>query len=76
MNTVVIYDQCDAELKFYNVLDRDISHLNGVYVNQSDDNSEKEDELLDLVGAYEAFDYFPMECVDHDTEVIVCGFLP
>jgi hypothetical protein len=30
MNTVVIYDQCDAELKFYNVLDRDISHLNGV----------------------------------------------
>lgn len=47
--TVVIWDSCDANIKFF-VVDRDISHLNGKYVNSTETTDEENDEILIVTG--------------------------
>ena len=88
--TVIIYDQLDADLKFF-VLDGDYRHLNKVYVNQSVEGTKKvqkaaeklQDELTNLVydpktGAtiLPVLTEFPIAEVQNGADVIVAGFLP
>lgn len=81
MKTIVIWDNGECDLKFFTV-DKDISHLHGVYVNGG--NEEKlEDELMALTWneedqeAVPMLDTFPIEVAgQQDTKVIVAGFLP
>ena len=75
MKTILIYDQLDAELRFY-VVPRDVSYLDGTYVNQIENNDVKEVELLDITEQEVELTKFPEEEMDADTRVIVCGFLP
>jgi len=82
MQTVVIWDSVDAEIKFF-VVDRDLTHLNGKYVN-SVDNTEAEDKEISMLVYNEEtgkqmikmLSTFPVEAVRAGAEVIVCGFLP
>lgn len=78
-NTIVIWDTCgEDEIKFF-VVEKDISHLNNVYINSSSTTEEKEDELnqympeegLHMVDSFPYSQYISME-----TAVIVCGFIP
>jgi hypothetical protein len=88
--TVIIYDQCEANLTFF-VLDGDYRHLNNVYINQCVGKTKKEqkaaeklqDELNNLVydqktGAtiLPILTVFPIEAVQSGADVIVAGFLP
>ena len=90
MQTVLIYDQLDAELKFF-VLDGDYSHLNGVYINQMVEGTKakqkaadaKQDELTNLMYVKETGELkhqflttFPTAAVLDGAIVIVAGFLP
>lgn len=77
--TVIIWDEVQAQIQFV-VIDRDVSHLNGVYINGDDD--EKSQELSDLLclGDGECpidfLDNFPVDAVKDGAKVIVAGFLP
>jgi hypothetical protein len=73
--TIIIYDQLDASIKFY-VAEGDLHHLDGVYINQADDNEVKEAQLLDLLDTLEPYDKFPTQYLDPSVTVITCGFLP
>jgi hypothetical protein len=81
MKTVVIWDSCEADIKYF-VVDRDVTHLNRKYVNSSD-NSEEEDAEVSML-AYGSFGQptiemlaeFPIQAVKEGAAVIVCGFLP
>lgn len=81
MKTVVIWDDCEANLKFF-VVDRDVSHLNGVYVNSLNTTEEQCAEASSLVyddkgkQVIEMQDEFPVEAVKEGAKVITCGFLP
>ena len=91
MHTVIIYDQLDADLKFF-VLDGDYTHLDKVYVNQYQEGKTKkeqkaaaklQDELTNLVydpktGAtiLPVLTEFPTQAVLAGAVVIVAGFLP
>lgn len=46
MKTIVIWDQMDGEIKFF-VVNKDIIHLNGTYINASE--QKYEDELLEIL---------------------------
>lgn len=75
--TVVIFDQCgEQSIEFY-VLKGDYRHLNGVYINVTEDDSLTE-ELNQLI--YEAkpkkFTKFPRKAVIRGAAVIVAGFPP
>jgi hypothetical protein len=81
MKTVIIYDDvCSNPIQFF-VVDGDYSHLNLVYINQTEDES-----LLDQLNAIlfdekwnykvEFLDAFPVEEVINGAKVIVCGFAP
>jgi hypothetical protein len=75
MITILIYDQCgEAPITFF-VCDGDYRHLNGIYVNGTEDE-EKMDELLSLVDTDNALMVFPEDAMGPDTHVIVAGFLP
>lgn len=80
MKTVVIWDDCEANLKFV-VVDGDKRHLDGIYINSNDDEKlqdevnllfcdEKGNQLRKLV------DEFPYEEVKNGAFVIRAGFLP
>lgn len=81
MKTVMIFDSCgETELRFY-VLEGNYSHLNNVYINSCHDE-DLEIELRELLYT-ETFDekcnyseQFPIEEINQDTVVIVCGFTP
>lgn len=83
MKTVLIYDQLgEGPIKFY-ILDRDYSHLDGVYINDSNVDEALQEELSKLI--YDpvtgcelqcAREYFPSYAVKDGALVIVAGFLP
>jgi len=81
MKTVMIFDDCQAELKFY-IFDGDLSHLHEVYFNSFGD--EKEDELQDLIyndqGEELSIDPVTIEqatqAIRDGAILIVCGFVP
>ena len=86
MKTVIIFDQCgDAAVKFL-VVNGDLSHLNGVYINAATVDRKKEDELLHVIYRYNdageyidavpTLDAFPVQEVKDGASVIVCGFIP
>lgn len=91
MKTVMIYDQLDAELKFF-VLEGDLTHLDGVYINQwieSDSKAErkKRDALQNELNTviydetngtflHPVESKFPIQAVVEGAVVVVAGFLP
>lgn len=91
MKTILIYDELDANLKFF-VLDGDYSHLNKVYMNSVlEDATAKAQKAHDkLQTQLEKLMYgkggslilpytseFPLDAIRAlDTIVIVAGFLP
>lgn len=78
MQTIIIYDQCgEAPLSFY-VVDSDRSHLDGTYVNKTENNEANETELLSIVEDEELTGtfHFPEGEMGPETKVIICGFLP
>lgn len=88
MKTIVIWDNLEAQLKFF-VLDGDYRLLDGLYINTYSEDEAKQrklDWLYLLVfnpdGTFRVtmLDSFPIEAVlnapDMDTAVITAGFLP
>lgn len=90
MKTVLIYDQLDADLKFF-VLDGDYTKFKGVYINQCSTGNKREqkaaekkqDELTNLLYDQNTGELllpflgeFPTEEVRNGAAVIVAGFLP
>jgi hypothetical protein len=75
MCTIIIYDTLDANIQFY-VAQGNRHHLDGVYVNQVENNDVKEAELLQLIEELVPYAHFPTQYLNPETEVIVCGFLP
>lgn len=80
--TVVIWDELDADLKFF-VAKKDLSHLNGMYLNSMDTPEKEADEINNLVyndkdGSMkvELLVRFPIEAVREGASVITMGFLP
>lgn len=80
--TVVIWDQCgQTELQFA-VIDRDVSHLKGIYINSVGTDPALQDELNNLFYAddgtceIDLVEEFPVEAVKAGAIVIVAGFLP
>ncbi|MBB3004417.1 hypothetical protein FHX57_006799 [Paraburkholderia tropica] len=82
MQTVLIWDECGQNDIRFVVLDDDYSELNGIYVNNSLQESEDQDRVNDLIyddeGRYkvEFLVEFPVEAVKAGAIVIVAGFLP
>jgi hypothetical protein len=78
--TVVIWDNCGAEPIRFAVIDRDVSHLDGAYLNAADNDSDKEDELLVLFcsepSKVDLLEAFPVDAVKDGAKVITAGFLP
>lgn len=91
MKTVLIFDQLDANLKFF-VLEGDQTRFNNVYINQCFEEPKKaqkqreklQDELLNLLYEKEGGEFkfpvtasFPTEVArEEGVVVIVAGFLP
>ena len=90
MKTVLIFDQCEANVTFY-VLDGDYAHLNRVYINQAVDGTKKvqraaeklQDELSNLIYhpktgelLLQSLSELPVEDVIAGAQVIVAGMLP
>lgn len=79
--TVIIWnDIYENDIKFV-VIDKDVSHLNGVYINSNADESKVEelDELMFAGGPHyvvELLDEFPVDAVKDGAKVIVAGFMP
>jgi hypothetical protein len=80
MKTIVIWDNCDADLKFF-VVEGDFRHLNRKYINSMDATDEEVDEINALVfnedgsTKVKMFDMFPDELVA-GAQVVIMGFLP
>jgi hypothetical protein len=80
--TVVIWDMCGQEPIQFAVIDRDITHLDGIYINSSGNDPAKEDELSNLFYADDGVlevdltEVFPVHAVQAGAKVIVAGFLP
>lgn len=82
MNTIIIFDQCEANILFFNV-DSDVTRLDGAYINSTCTNDSLADDLHDLLYdrkgkmRLEKLTQFPADkYVPGQTKVIVCGFLP
>ena len=82
VKTVMIYDQLDASIKFL-VLDGDYKHLDGIYINASDQDEKLQDELSNLLydpqngqDRVTLLTEFPTQAVRDGAEVIIAGFLP
>lgn len=79
--TVVIWDTCDADVKFF-VVDGDVTHLNHKYCNSSNVSEADGDEISNLVYDEDGkqvrkfLSEFPTQAVLDGAAVIVCGFLP
>lgn len=82
MKTVLIYDQCGQEDVKFVVIDKDVSHLDGIYINNSENSMELVNELCDLLYANNGdklvkfSEKFPTQDVIDGAKVIVCGFFP
>lgn len=81
--TVVIWDSCEADLKFFVFEGRSLDHLNNKYVNSVSVSESEQSEISALVYDPVTFeqstimqDKFPIEAVRAGAKVIVCGFLP
>lgn len=82
--TVVIWDTCEAEIKFF-IINEDLTRFDNIYINRAYD-SEQENNLANEL--YEQFyndegylrsdlvDKFPVEAVKCGASVITCGFIP
>jgi len=81
MKTVVIWDQLDADLKFF-VVNGDLSWFNRKYLNSFDLSDDEQSELNSLVYEEDGTirvkfrSDFPTEEVVQGARVIVAGFLP
>jgi hypothetical protein len=80
--TVIIWDEVGDQIRFF-VADGDFSHLDGVYINDSDSDDELLDELKGLIyndnysTKLQPLDSFPQDVVrEENTVVIVAGFIP
>lgn len=80
--TVLIYDQCgQAAIEFY-VVDGDLTHLEGVFINSSEGKRKLQNELSNLMydkkgqPKLKPCKRFPYKTVKAGAPVIVCGFLP
>lgn len=80
--TVMIWNESEESIKFV-VFDKDMSHLNGIYIDAYYDDYvdyAKALELGELIfardGKYvvELLDEFPVDAVNNGTKVIVAGF--
>jgi hypothetical protein len=80
VKTIVIWDELEANLEFF-VVDGDVSHLDGVYINHAGAKPELIDELSDLVYDQEGNPLveflveFPTD-IKNNFKVITAGFLP
>lgn len=87
--TVVIWDQCGTEPIQFFVVDRDLSHLDHIYVNTYTEKTvegrkkakliaELNDLVYDKDGKVRVamLDKFPIAAVQDGAVVIVAGFLP
>jgi len=81
MKTIIIYDQCGEHAIQFFVVDGDYSHLNNVYINNTEDQA-KTDELSDLLYGEDgriqlkAYKKFPIKAAKEGANVIVAGFAP
>jgi hypothetical protein len=90
MKTIVIWDDCQANLRFF-VVPYNCSHLNGKYVNSTGCSDGEEAEITEMTMDGDIpkpmLDEFPLNefqymaddghiCHDTEVKVIVCGFLP
>lgn len=78
--TIIIWDQCGQDSITFYVVDRDVSYLNGIYLNITDTPDALCNELDDIIASpkFVALVAFPIEVIREypDTKVIVCGFVP
>ena len=78
MKTVIIYDDCEANLRFF-LVEGDLSHLDGKYVN-GDATQTEADEIMKHTLDPETghclphLEHFPV--AELFSVVIVCGFIP
>lgn len=80
MKTVIIYNSVVDPIRFY-VVEGDFSHLNNVFVNDSEGDETLEDALNSLVfdadwNYLPSMESFPVDAVKEGAIVIVAGFLP
>lgn len=74
INTIIIYDTLgDSDLSFV-VVDRDVSELNGVYINECE-NEDLVDKLNSILEGVFYHTRFPVEYMKPNTKVITCGFI-
>jgi hypothetical protein len=75
MKTIVIFDSCgQSNIKFF-VKEGDFSEFNNQYVN--DENcSEEASDFINSLKEEDALEIFPMEYINPDLRIIVCGFIP
>lgn len=83
MKTVIVWDMCGQENVRFAVLDGDFTHLSGVYINDADVDTDKENELSSIFYDEEGQDkqelreQFPVEVVkSEECAVITAGFYP
>lgn len=82
IKTVVIWDNMEGFLKFFVIEGRDISHLNGKYVNCVGVTDEESDEVSNLMynkkgkRIIDTVKDFPVDAVREGAGVIICGFMP
>lgn len=80
--TVIVWDELGQNPIKFAVVEKDLSHLNGVYLNSIEDDPRKQDELTNLIYGYDGStptplsQTFPVEAVIAGAIVIVAGFLP
>ena len=84
MKTVIIYDDCQANIVFF-VIEKEFNHLDGIYINNvKNEDKIKEAELYNLI--YDQVDggynYFPLKDFPTDIvkqletrHVITCGII-
>lgn len=76
MKTIIIWDQCGENPLSFFLVEGDLNHLNGTYLNSVDSDEDNEAQLLEITEGAPALDSFPTEEVLKGAQVIVCGFLP
>ena len=81
MKTIVIWDECEADLKFF-VAEGDLRHLDRTYMNSTDTTDEEMDEMNAMVfnedgsTKVKMLTEFPAERSDLAIPVVIMGFLP
>ena len=81
MKTVVIWDDCEGDLRYF-VTEEDVSGLDRKYVNLEDLSSEDEERITSLVYNSQGVvkihmsKIFPVKEVRNGANVIVLGFAP